>query len=58
LATDRCRINLSVPNPIYAALESSAKKLGMSPASIALAALMAYIPTIQVQLDALEEMAS
>lgn len=49
---ERNRINLSLPEGVYQALDGMATKLGMPLAQVALASLMAGLPAVAAQLDA------
>lgn len=57
-ASDRLRVNISVPEGIHAALMGIAQKTGMSVAQASLAALTAGLPVIADQVDALQVLRS
>lgn len=54
--TDRSRVNVSLPPGVYASLSGSAEKLGTSISQIALAAIMAGLPTLADQVDAVNRL--
>jgi len=54
--TDRSRVNVSLPPGVYASLAGSAEKLGTSISQIALAAIMAGLPSLADQVEAIERL--
>lgn len=58
MGTDRLRINISVPDGIYDALAGAASKTGMSVSQVALQALLAGLPALALQVEAVEGLRS
>jgi len=56
--TDRSRVNVSLPPGVYASLSGAAEKLGTSISQIALAAIMAGIPSLAEQVESLDRLKS
>ena len=54
--TDRSRVNVSLPPGVYASWAGSAEKLGTSISQIALAAIMAGLPSLADQVEAIERL--
>lgn len=54
--TDRTRVNVSLPAGVYASLAGSSEKLGTSISQMALSAIMAGLPSLADQVEAVERL--